>query len=67
MNSLKNYADLEARYRRLAEAEPDQREKHSANADAWRRLADTARLFSEKQVETRNRLAALETPWNDGK
>jgi hypothetical protein len=59
MAKLQYYADMEARYRKQADIEPANREKHLAAAAAWRRLSDTASLFSEKQREVREVLASL--------
>jgi hypothetical protein len=57
MDRIKHYTDMEARYRKQADAEPARREKHIADADAWRRLADTASLVAAKHAEMRNWLA----------
>lgn len=59
MTRLQHYLDMEARYRKQAEAEPANREKHLASAEAWRRLSDTASLFSEAQSQTRDVLACI--------
>jgi hypothetical protein len=59
MARLQYYIDMEARYRKQADLEPANREKHLASADAWRRLSDTASLFSAKQSEAREVLASL--------
>lgn len=59
MTRLQHYIDMEARYRKQADLEPANREKHLASADAWRRLSDTASLFSAKQSEAREVLAGL--------
>ena len=59
MTMLQHYIDMEARYRKQADLEPANREKHLASADAWRRLSDTASLFSAKQSEAREVLAGL--------
>jgi hypothetical protein len=50
---------MEARYRKQADIEPANRDKHLAAADAWRRLSDAAVLFSAKQSEMREVLASL--------
>lgn len=38
MSKLQYYIDMETRYRKQANIEPDNRERHLASADAWRRL-----------------------------
>lgn len=60
MDKLKYYTDMEARYRKQADVEPAKRERHISDADAWRRLADTASLISVKQNEMREVLAAFD-------
>lgn len=62
MGKLQHYIDMEARYRKQADIEPANREKHLASAEAWRRLSDTAILFSATQSETREVLATLAKP-----
>jgi hypothetical protein len=57
MDRSKYYTDMEARYRKQADAEPARREKHIADADAWRRLADMAHLISVKHAEMRDWMA----------
>jgi hypothetical protein len=59
MKKIKYYTDMEARYRKKADAEPAKRERHIDDADAWRRLADTARLVALKQDEMRDWFATL--------
>jgi hypothetical protein len=59
MDRIKYFSDMEARYRKQADIEPVRREKHIADADAWRRLAETASLVSVKQAEMLDRIAAL--------
>lgn len=59
MGKLQYYSDMEARYRKQADIDPSNREKHLADADAWRRLSDTAILFSAKQSEMKEVLASL--------
>lgn len=59
MSKLQYYIDMETRYRKRADIEPDNRERHLASADAWRRLSDTAILFSATQSKTREVLATL--------
>ena len=59
MQKIKYYTDMEARYRKQADAEPARREKHLGDADAWRRLADTAHLVALKQSEMRDFFATL--------
>jgi hypothetical protein len=63
---LQYYIEMEALYRKQADTEPDNREKHLASADAWRRLSDTASLFSAKQSETREVLASITKQKGDG-
>jgi hypothetical protein len=53
------YTDMEARYRKQADIEPANREKHLASAEAWRRLSVTATLVSAKQSEINQTLASL--------
>ena len=53
---------MEAQYRKQADAEPAKRERHMADADAWRLLADTKRLMAAKQTEMREVLASLGKP-----
>jgi hypothetical protein len=60
MERIKHYTDVEARYRKQAEAEPARREKHIADADAWRRLAETRRFVFAKQAEMRDWIATFE-------
>jgi hypothetical protein len=57
---MQHYTDMEARYRKRADEEPGRREKHIADADAWRRLADMASFASAKQAEMRARIAAFD-------
>jgi hypothetical protein len=58
MERIKYFSDMEARYRKQADIEPARREKHIADADAWRRLAETVRFVSAKQAEMLDRIAA---------
>jgi hypothetical protein len=58
MDRIKYFSDMEARYRKQADIEPARREKHMADADAWRRLAETVNFVSLKQAEMLNRIAA---------
>ena len=60
MDKLKYYTDMEARYRKQADAEPDRREKLIADADAWRLLADMRNAVSAQQREINRNLAALQ-------
>jgi hypothetical protein len=53
MDRVKQYIDMEARYRKQADAEPDRRERHIADANAWRLLAVTRSFVIAKQTETR--------------
>jgi hypothetical protein len=62
MDKLKHFTDMEALYRKQADAEPAKRERHIADADAWRLLADTKRLIAAKQTEMREVLASLSKP-----
>jgi hypothetical protein len=59
MDRIQHYTDMEARYRKQADAEPARREKHIADAEAWRRLANTASLVAVKQAEMRDWIATL--------
>jgi hypothetical protein len=59
MDRIQRYTDMEARYRKQADNEPVRREKHTADADAWRLLADTRRFAFAKQAEMRNWIATL--------
>jgi hypothetical protein len=59
MDRMKYYSDMEMRYRKQADNEPASRDKHIADADAWRRLADTANLVAAKQAEMRDWIAAF--------
>ena len=58
MDRIKHYTDMEARYRKQADIEPARRDRHIADADAWRRLADTVGLVSVKHTEMRNWIRA---------
>jgi hypothetical protein len=58
MDKVQHYTDMEARYRKRAFEEPVKREKHMADADAWRRLADMAHLISVKHAEMRDWMAS---------
>jgi hypothetical protein len=51
------YTDMESRYRKQADIEPAKRERHIADADAWRRLASTAKLVAVKHAEMRSWIA----------
>jgi hypothetical protein len=62
MDKLKHFTDMEALYRKQADAEPAKRERHVADAEAWRLLADTKRLMAAKQTEMREVLASLVKP-----
>jgi hypothetical protein len=48
--------------RKQADAEPAHRDKHIADADAWRRLAVARSLVLTKQAEIKDRLAAFDGP-----
>ena len=58
MDRVKQYTDIEARYRKQADEEPDRRERHIADADAWRLLAVTRSFVIAKQTETRELVPA---------
>ena len=66
MNKIRHYTDMEARYRKQADGEPARRERHIADADAWRLLADTRSFVVAKQIEMRDTLASLDKPKNGG-
>ena len=57
---------MEARYRKQADTEPSNRQKYTADADAWRRLAETRSWVFTKQDEFNKVLEALDRPWNTG-
>jgi hypothetical protein len=58
MDKIKHFTDMETQYRKRANDEPMKRERHLADADAWRRLADTAKLVGAKRNEMREVLAS---------
>jgi hypothetical protein len=60
MERIKHYTDMEARYRKQADTEPAKRERHLADADAWRRLLDTANLVVAKRSEMKEVLASFD-------
>ena len=59
MDKIKYYADMEARYRKQADVEPERRERYLADAEAWRLLAHTRKLVTTKQSETLQSLASI--------
>jgi hypothetical protein len=59
MDKIEHFNDMEARYRKQADAEPTKRERHIADAEAWRLLANTKRFIAAKQTEMREVLASL--------
>ena len=59
MDRVKHYTDMEARYRKQADIDPAKREQLLADADAWRRLADTANLIVAKRNEMSEVLASF--------
>jgi hypothetical protein len=62
MDKMQHYIDMEARYRKQADIEPARRERHIADADAWRLLAITRSFVAVKQNEIRNTIALFERP-----
>jgi hypothetical protein len=62
MDKIKQYTDMEARYRKQANDEPARRERHIADADAWRLLALTRSFVAAKQIEIRDALALFDRP-----
>jgi hypothetical protein len=54
MDRIRYYIDMEAQCRKRALEEPARREMHIADADAWKRLADMAKLISVKHAEMRD-------------
>jgi hypothetical protein len=60
MDRIKHYTDIEARYRKQADAEPSERQKYTAHADAWRRLAEARSFVFAKQSEFAQRLAKFD-------
>jgi hypothetical protein len=58
MDRTQYFTSREAFHRKQADSEPASRDKHIADADAWRRLADTANLIAAKQAEMRDWMAA---------
>jgi hypothetical protein len=60
MDRVRKYIDMEARYRKQADQEPARRERHIADADAWRSLAVARSFAILKQREIRETLATFE-------
>lgn len=60
MDKLEFYNYREAMLRKQAEAEPALREKHLADAEAWRVLAVTRSFVSASNRVMRERLAKFE-------
>ena len=60
MEKQEYYAEMEARYRKQADAEPANRRRHLADADAWGRLADVRAFFCSTHRVISERLVALQ-------
>ena len=66
MDKLKYYTEMEARYRKQADTEPERRDRHLADADAWALLADTRAFLSAQQSQISEKLAALQPRGKQG-
>jgi hypothetical protein len=65
-NKTRYFLDMEALYRKQADNEPVRRERHIADAAAWRLLADARSFVVAKQIEIRDALALFDRPKNGG-
>jgi hypothetical protein len=60
MDKLRYYNEMAARYRRHADSEPERRERHLADAEAWGHLADARAFLTAQQNEIRKNIAAIQ-------
>ena len=62
MHKSDRYREIENKFRKLAETNPQDRDKHLNQADGWRFLADKADFIAAQKIEIQTTIDAIAHP-----